>query len=99
MSSNVILSDKERYDFEKRELRLPPVNCLEFSLDGRFIASGSNDGSIKIWNIRDKSFYSLGKSKTNEDNIINNIAFSPNGELIVSTIKFFIFLLQFWVFF
>ncbi len=57
------------------------VNCLAFSPDGKFIASGSSDSTICLWNIMGNptAQFLLGHEQE-----VNCLAFSPDGKLIVS---------------
>lgn len=52
------------------------VRCVAFSYDGKFLATGSNDHSIKVWNISEKSLcYQLEGHTSN----VKCICFSPEG--------------------
>ncbi|MFN6493207.1 WD40 repeat domain-containing protein, partial [Nostoc sp. DedQUE03] len=57
------------------------VNCLAFSPDGNFIASGSSDSTICLWNIigNPTAQFLLGHEQE-----VNCLAFSPDGKFIVS---------------
>ncbi len=58
-----------------------PVNSLAYSPDGRHIASGSDDGSIKIWEADSgKALLILSGYPFP----VNSVAYSPNGRHIAS---------------
>lgn len=56
------------------------VNAATFSPDGKFIAAGSQDGSVYIWEA------TAGKitSKLKHDDAVYSVAFSPDGRYVVS---------------
>ena len=64
------------------------VNCLAFSPDGRTFVSGSEDGTILLWN------WSTGSQKvlTKSTESISNLTFSPDGKTLANgsggTIRF-----------
>ena len=69
------------------------VNSVAFSPDGKFVVSGSN--SVKIWKIKEKLDNNflvkkkldnnfLVKEKLGHKSIVNSVAFSPDGNFIVS---------------
>ncbi|MFN6583565.1 MAG: WD40 repeat domain-containing protein, partial [Aulosira sp. ZfuVER01] len=57
------------------------VNCLAFSPDGKFIASGSSDSTVCLWNIigNPTAQFLLGHEQE-----VNCLAFSPDGKFIIS---------------
>ena len=57
------------------------INSVAFSPNGQFIASGSHDKTIRIWNLADDK--EIQKLEGHE-NWINSVAFSPDGQFIAS---------------
>ncbi|MDZ7966360.1 MAG: hypothetical protein RM368_15510 [Nostoc sp. DedSLP03] len=55
------------------------VTCLSFSKDGKLLASGSEDKTIKLWE-RDGRFFNEMDNKS----LVKSLAFSPDGEVLVS---------------
>jgi WD40 repeat protein/serine/threonine protein kinase len=58
-----------------------PVDALAFSSDGKLLASGDREGTIRLWRIDDAS---LVKEMSHGDAWVNCLAFSPNNEILVS---------------
>ncbi|WP_055074966.1 WD40 repeat domain-containing protein [Pseudanabaena sp. 'Roaring Creek'] len=56
------------------------VRSVAFSPDGKIIASGSFDNSIKLWNLEGKELQTL----TGHSNGVRSVAFSPDGKTIAS---------------
>jgi WD40 repeat protein len=56
------------------------VNAAVFSLDGKTIASASEDNTIKLWSIKGQLLQTLDK----HTNRVRGIAFSPDGKTIAS---------------
>ncbi|MEQ9237690.1 TIR domain-containing protein [Coleofasciculus sp. E2-BRE-01] len=56
------------------------IHSLTFSPDGKMIASGSADNTIKLWNLQGQELHTL---KGHKDWVIS-LAFSPNGKMIAS---------------
>ena len=56
------------------------VNSIAFSLDGRQLASGACDGTVRIWDLKS------GKSRVLEGHAksVNSVAYSPNGRQLAS---------------
>jgi WD40 repeat protein len=56
------------------------VNYAAFNTDNTLMVSGSSDYTIRIWDVK------TGKQVLciNDDNCINSVAFSPNGNEIIS---------------
>ncbi len=55
-----------------------------FSLDGRYLASGSYDSTIKLWNIGSQKELSILKGHSDE---VISVKFSNNGKHLVSGSK------------
>ena len=56
------------------------ITCLAFSPNGRMLASGSLDGSIRLWDVRRQKH----KATLDDQNAISDIAFGANGKTLVS---------------
>ena len=57
------------------------VWSVAFSPNGEFLASGSLDKTIKLWNPKNGQ---LLRTLTGHDNEVWSVAFSPNGEFLAS---------------
>ena len=58
-----------------------PIESIAYSPNGRFIASGSLDNTVRIWDVEKKA--PVHAFKGHED-YVSSVAFSPNGRFIAS---------------
>ena len=57
------------------------IVSVSFSPDGKMLATGSEDRTVKLWNVKN---YLLTTTLTGHDMTVNSVAFSPDGTFIVS---------------
>ncbi|MCU0546074.1 MAG: WD40 repeat domain-containing protein [Oscillatoriaceae cyanobacterium Prado104] len=55
------------------------ILLVTFSPDGQTIASGSEDGTVKLWNLDGKELKTL-----KHDNEVTDVSFSPDGQTILT---------------
>ena len=58
-----------------------PVRSVAFSPDGRTLASGSDDNTIKLWNVQSQRQIT---TLTGHSNHVRSVAFSPDGQTLAS---------------
>ena len=73
------LASREIVKFSDRQAER--VNCLALSTDGRMLATGDNDGTIRL---RDPATGEVAMTLHGHGHDIWNLAFSPDGRLLVS---------------
>jgi WD40 repeat protein len=59
----------------------PTWSSVAFSPDGRLLASGSRDKTIKLWEVASGS---LVRTLTGHTDSVFSVAFSPDGRLLAS---------------
>ncbi|KAF3407274.1 hypothetical protein DPV78_000139 [Talaromyces pinophilus] len=57
------------------------VNAVAFSPDGKVLASGSNDKTVRLW---DPATGTLQQTLEGHSNRVNAVAFSPDGKVLAS---------------
>jgi WD40 repeat protein len=61
------------------------VYALAISEDGKYLASGNRDGSVKVWDLASgKEQCSIGRSAEDDGDAINALAFHPEGKRLAS---------------
>lgn len=55
---------------------------MAFSPDGRTLASGSDDRTVRLWDVG--THKELGKPLRGHRNWVQSVAFSPNGRTLAS---------------
>lgn len=70
-------------EYEALRAHPQPIEEIEFSPDGKYLATASDDGTAQLWNV--KPFHRLGVLDHGEH--IWDLDFSPDGETIVTASK------------
>jgi WD40 repeat protein len=58
------------------------VRAVTFSPDGNYIASGSSDNTVRVWDWRETTGKEITRMLHNDR--LNSVAFSPDGKYVVS---------------
>jgi WD40 repeat protein len=86
--ANQNASTAQVYDKDGKPLntfteREKPVNCLAFTADGEWVAMGSTDGSVRIWDIA-KSERPLGGDLPVHQKALGDLVFTPDKKTLVT---------------
>ena len=68
-------------EIQKLEGHTGSVIAVAYSLDGKTLASGSGDKTVKLWDSQSGGFLQTLKGHTSG---VNAVAFSPDGKTLVS---------------
>ncbi len=60
------------------------MNSVSFSPDGKFLASGSDDKTVKLWSVESQKEVTTLQGHSSE---VTSVAFSPDGKYLASGSK------------
>ena len=83
IASILKIDTKNRINFNFRGHR-NTITSISFSPDGKMLASGSKDKTIKLWSLESRKFQTYNESEFNEVKEVNEVSFSPNGQIVAS---------------
>jgi len=78
---NIHTFKREVHSFSAVAGHTKPVNSVAFSPDGQFILSGSNDKSVKLWNVEKSR---LVRTYRDSKGAVTSVTFSPDGQHFLS---------------
>ncbi|MFN7216626.1 NACHT and WD repeat domain-containing protein [Microcystis sp.] len=76
--NKILVERSERYTLEGHNSN---VNSVSFSSDGKTLATGSDDKTIKLWNVQTGQEI---RTLTGHNGIVNSVSFSSDGKTLAS---------------
>ena len=58
------------------------VESVAFSPDGKTLATGSDDGSVRLWDVASRR--QIGRPLTSQSGEVRSVAFSPDGKTLAT---------------
>jgi WD40 repeat protein len=58
---------------------------VTYSPDGKVLASGSLDGTVRVWDVRNERTFVVLDAKANRSERVSAVAFSPDGTILASS--------------
>ncbi|MGH3165077.1 MAG: WD40 repeat domain-containing protein [Trebonia sp.] len=59
------------------------VNTVVFSPDGRTLATGSERGTVQLWDVATRQQIGPSLTTASTEGFVNSVAFSPDGQILV----------------
>ncbi len=82
--SSITFAQDFAIEFQTLKGHSEEVSSISFSPNGRYLASGSADNTIKIWELSDGRFSEIQTLEVNSYSV-ESVTFSPNGKYLAST--------------
>lgn len=79
-NGTIMVRDPAKDSYKKFDVQSVYVGALSFSPDGKFLVSGSNDRTLRLWELSTQEQSLIGTC----GDAIQSVAFSPDGKRIAS---------------
>jgi len=60
------------------------VNAVAYSPDGKILATGSGDGTVRLWDVATHQQIGVPLGNFSPANLFESVAFSPNGKIVAA---------------